>query len=129
MLKLSEMTQGEAQHTLQVYQWIRDHYAAIASIAEHPRNDEVSAAEVQGEFHEQYTCLTSTRFMPVAISMFTDEDSLEAGEQQEPNVLLHRPLDPATWAVADHFNTLDLASVAAEFGIDGNERTWRKSGK
>ena len=129
MLNLSAMSQGDAQHTLQVYQWIQDHLPEITDLAENSHEAGVTAREEQKMFHRVYTCLESTRFVPLTVAMFTDEDTLDAGRQTEPNVLLYQPLDRRTYAVVDYLHTQDLSEVAHLFGISGDECTWRKSGK
>jgi hypothetical protein len=127
MLNLAAMTQGDAQQTLQVYQWIKEHLPEITDLAENSQEAGVTVCEEQGLFHQTYTSLQCTRFVPLTVAMFTDEDTLYAGGVTEPNVLLYQPLDRGTYAVVDHLHTQDLSEVAKLFGIGGEERTWRKS--
>jgi hypothetical protein len=125
MLDTARMTQGDARHTLLVYQWIVEHLQEITAIAQTPERACVAASEAQAEFHEIYTELESTRLLPVRIAMFTDEDTLERGGRAEPNVLLHRPLNETQWAVVGWLHTKNLSEVAGLFGISGDERTWQ----
>jgi hypothetical protein len=129
MLNIAAMSQGDAQQTLQVYQWIKEHLPEITDLAENSHEAGVTASAEQGLFHQTYTCLESTRFVPLTVALFTDEDTLYAGGETEPNVLLYQPLDRRTYAVVDHLHTQDLSEVANLFGISGEERTWRKSEK
>lgn len=127
MLNIAAMTQGDAAHTLQVYQWIKEHLSEITDLAENSHEAGVTAREAQGLFHQTFTSLESTRFVPLTVALFTDEDTLYAGGVTEPNVLLYQPGDRSTYAVVDHLHTHDLLEVAKLFGIGGEERTWRKS--
>jgi hypothetical protein len=127
MLPLEEMTPGDALHTLRVHAWITEHLEEIRAHAQTPCAYEVSASEIQEQFHRKYTELESTRFLPVKLSLFTDEETLDSGGMREPNVLIYQPMDKGTYVVADYFHTTDLGVVAQSFGIDAQERTWRLS--
>jgi hypothetical protein len=126
MLELSRMSQADAQHTLEVYHWTMTHLDEITAIARDAERAGVSVASVQERFHQVYTELESTRFLPVTISLFTDQDALEQGSQTEPQFALCRPLDEFTEvAYVGWLQTLDLSEVVARFGIRGDDPTWR----
>ncbi|TMC14534.1 MAG: hypothetical protein E6J34_23610 [Chloroflexi bacterium] len=128
MLNLAGMTQGDAQHTLQVYQWITEHLPEITARASNAERAGVSAHDMQPTFHETYTELECTRFLPVTIALFTDEDTLAMRKSTEPNVLLYRPDNRHDPVIADYFHTLELSEVTERFGIDGDCQTWRVKG-
>jgi len=127
MLDLTAMSQGDAQHTLQVYQWIAEHLPEITALAENAEQAGVSAYDMQATFHEIYTELECTRFLPVTIELFTDLDMLEMGKSTEPNVLLYQPDNRQDPVIADYFHTLQLSEVTERFGIDGDCKTWQVS--
>ena len=127
MLDLAAMTQGDAQHTLQVYRWIAEHLPEITALAENAEQAGVAAHDMQATFHETYTELECTRFLPVTIVLFTDEDTLDMGGSAQPNVLLYRPDNRRDPVIADYFHTLELSEVTERFGIDGDCQTWRVS--
>lgn len=127
MLDLTAMSQGDAQHTLQVYRWITEHLPEITALAENDEQAGVSAHDMQPTFHETYTELECTRFLPVTIELFTDQDMLERGKSTQPNVLLYQPDNRRDPVIADYFHTLQLSEVTEMFGIDGDCKTWRVS--
>lgn len=128
MLDLTAMTQGDALHTLQVYQWITEHLQEITALASNADKAGVTALEAQNTFHTIYTDLRVTRFLPMTVTIFTDEDALDAGFATDPNIMLSQPLDRDICAFAQ-VHTLNLSIVAEVFGIDADCRTWRKSGR
>jgi len=121
------MSQGDAQHTLQVYRWITEHLPEITARASNAELAGVSAHDMQPTFHETYTELECTRFLPVTIELFTDQDMLERGKSTQPNVLLYQPDNRQDPVIADYFNTLELSEITERFGISGDLPTWRVS--
>lgn len=125
LLDIDKMSCGDALHTLKVYEWITAHKAELEALASQDSDGVVSAKQMQRTFHRQYTELEITRFLPVTISLFTDEDMLGEGLMTEPSVLLSQPFNPEMYIVADHFNTVVLGEVVSTFGIAPGEVTWR----
>jgi hypothetical protein len=125
MLDIETMSSADAKHTLAVYQWISEHLNELQALAKQPFENEVSADDVQSRFHLEYTEMNCTRFFPMSLTIFTDEDALAEDEAIDPQVTLELGDGSSDEPIiVDHLHTLNVGEIVQRFGIVSDEKTF-----
>ncbi len=125
MLDITKMNATDAQNALEVLQWLEHNKATLQGIVASGKSESrVSIEDVRNRFYCKYTQIEVRRFLPMEVTIFTDETSLDGGTRTAPMVTIKNVADDEQIFDLGDSGPSGLEALSRAFGFEPTDKVW-----